>query len=58
LDFLEEGIKRVPELFAKMEVDDLAKVLEAGMGEAVMDEVRRGLRKGPQMAQMSADVKK
>lgn len=43
--FLEEAVKRVPELFGKMDVEALAKVIEAGMGEAVMSEVRRGIRK-------------
>jgi hypothetical protein len=45
MDFLEQAVKRVPELFKEMDTEDLARVLEAGMGEAVMSEVRRGLRK-------------
>jgi phage gp29-like protein len=44
LDFLDQAVKRVPELFADMDVDAIAKVLEAGMGTAVMGEVRRSLR--------------
>jgi uncharacterized membrane protein len=39
-----EAIKRVPELFKEMDVDELAKVLETGMGDAVLQEVRRGMR--------------
>ncbi len=43
--FLNRAVERVPELFAKMNVDDLAKVLEAGMGSAVVDAARKNLRK-------------
>jgi phage gp29-like protein len=46
LDFMESAVKRVPELFRDMDVDALAEVLEAGMGEAVVGEVRRSLRQG------------
>lgn len=46
MDFLDQAIQRVPELFSNMNIDDLAKVLEAGMGTAVIDEVRRGIKQG------------
>lgn len=45
LQFLDDAIARVPELFKDMDVDALAEVLEAGMGSAVINEVRRGIRK-------------
>lgn len=46
LDFLDEAVKRVPELFKEMNTDDLARVFEAGMGKEVVDEVRRGVKQG------------
>lgn len=45
LEFLDRAIARVPELFKDMDVDELAELLAAGMGDAVLQEVRRGLRK-------------
>lgn len=45
LAFLEKASARVPELFGKMDVEELAKVLEAGMGQAVIDAARMKLRK-------------
>lgn len=45
-DFLDRAVARVPELFADMDVDELARVLEAGMGNAVISEVRKGLKQG------------
>lgn len=50
LDFMDAAAKRVPELFRDMDVDALAKVLEAGMGDAVVSEVRRKTRHGPAKA--------
>jgi hypothetical protein len=44
MQFLDEAIKRVPELFKDMDLDELAKVMEAGMGESVLQEVRRQVR--------------
>jgi phage gp29-like protein len=45
IDFLEQAARRVPELFREMDIEELAKVLEAGMGKAVVDGVRQELRK-------------
>ncbi len=45
LNFLDRAIARVPELFKDMKVDDLAEMLAAGMGDAVLQEVRRGIKK-------------
>jgi hypothetical protein len=42
--FLVRANARLPELFAKMDVDALAEALEAGMGAAAMDGLRQGLR--------------
>lgn len=44
LDFLDRAVARVPELFAAMDIDALASVLEAGLGNAVLGSVRQGLR--------------
>ncbi len=44
MDFLDAAIARVPELFQSMNIDELSQVLEAGMGNAVIDSARRGLR--------------
>ncbi len=45
LNFLDAAVARVPELFQEMNVDELAKVLEAAMGNSVLEEVRRGLKR-------------
>ena len=46
LNFLDAALARVPELFRDMDVEELAKVLEAGMGQAVVDAVRQGVKQG------------
>lgn len=50
LKFLDTAVARVPELFRNMDVAEVAKLFEAGMGEAVVQQVRRGLRHQPPMA--------
>lgn len=45
LNFLDRAIARVPELFKDMNVEDLAEFLAAGMGGAVLEEVRRGIKR-------------
>lgn len=45
LRFLDAAVLRVPELFKDMDVDELARVMEAGMGEAVVDSVRQKLKR-------------
>lgn len=47
LEFLQASQERLPELFDRMDLDGLAKVFEAGMGGAVIDGVRQGLRRDP-----------
>jgi hypothetical protein len=44
LDALDALVKRMPELFAEMDLESLARMLEAGMGGAVVDSVRQGIR--------------
>jgi hypothetical protein len=45
LEFLDNAVARVPELFQKMNVAELTDLLAAGMGDAVLQEVRRGIKK-------------
>jgi phage gp29-like protein len=45
LAFGEEAAARLPELFAEMDVDALAELLERAMGAAVLDGARAGLRR-------------
>lgn len=47
LEFLQAANERLPELFDRMDLDGLAKVFEAGMGGAVIDGVRDGLKRDP-----------
>lgn len=42
---LEAAANRVPELFAEMGVEDLARVFEAGLGAAAIEGVRKAIRK-------------
>lgn len=45
LAFLDAAAVRIPELFADMDTDSLAEVLEAGMADQVVDGVRQGLKR-------------
>ena len=50
LTFLDQAQTRVPELFHHMDIDELARTLEAAMGQAVMDGLRQRLRQKPELA--------
>ncbi len=50
LDFLSAATRKIPELFDRMDHDDLARLLEAAMGQSILDEVRRQVRKNPDVA--------
>jgi hypothetical protein len=43
-EFLDRAVARLPELFNDLDVDELAELLAAGMGGAVLNEVRRGMK--------------
>jgi hypothetical protein len=43
--YLDQAIAKMPELFAQMDVAALADVLEAGMGQAVIEGAKDGIRK-------------
>lgn len=44
LDALDKLVAQMPELFSEMDVESLAKLFEAGMGGAVVDGVRQGIK--------------
>ncbi len=54
LEFLQAGNDLLPELFGAMDLDGLARVFEIGMGAAVIDGVRAGLRTKPELLDLSA----
>ena len=56
LAFLDKAKTRVPELFNHMDVDELARTMEAGMGKAVMDGVRLRLRQRPEVQSPKSEV--
>lgn len=45
LDFLEAAAAKLPELFGKMDKDQLARIFEAGMGGATLEGIRERMRK-------------
>jgi phage gp29-like protein len=49
-EFLLKATQRVPELFGRMDISELAGVFESAMGGAALQAVRKGLRRGSAQA--------